>query len=382
MKVARQSEDQALLEGMDRLIRDAGGDPSSFLGMRAREIMHTALKLLNDGADEGEVKLISRSLKELRYALKVFRPYRHARKITIFGSARTPPGHPDYEACVAFSRLMAARGWMVITGAGGGIMEAGHGGAGKEKSFGVSIRLPFETNANEYIVGDPKLITFRYFFTRKLMFMWQAQAVALFPGGFGTQDEGFEALTLVQTGKAAMVPIVLVDSPEGDYWAEWDRYVRTELLEQGLISPEDLNLYLRTDDPQVAAEHVLHFYRNYHSQRFVQDLLILRMQRKLTDEQVERLNDEFKGLIKEGRIEQTGAHKHEREALELPRLAFVFAKRSYGRLRTLIDRINDFDRENHPDLGAQEQRDTSPSHEDLADQTGGMDTSGERGAEA
>jgi uncharacterized protein (TIGR00730 family) len=368
--------DPQLVEAMDSLIRKAGGDPDSPLGMRGREILHTALKLLRDGADDGEIKLISRSLKELRYALKVFRPYHEARKVTIFGSARTPPDHPDYVACVDFSKRIAERGWMVITGAGDGIMRAGHGGAGADKSFGVAIRLPFETNANDYIVGDPKLITFRYFFTRKLMFMWQAHAVVMFPGGFGTQDETFEALTLVQTGKAPMTPIVLVDRPGGEYWNHWDRYVRSQLLDEKLISPEDLNLYMVTDDAQTAVDHVLHFYRNYHSMRFVRDLLLIRMQRRLTDAQVQAINAEFRTLVKEGAIEQGGPHEHEQEFAELPRLRFVHTKRAYGKLRLLIDRINDFDAENNPDVDIASSG-AARAQEDFADQTASFGDDGE-----
>ena len=367
MRTRSDKSETQITQAMNNLIREAGGDPDSHAGMRIREIIHTGLKLHRDGADDGEVKLLSRSLKELRYALKVFRPWQDVRKITIFGSARTSPDHPDYNACVQFSRTMAAAGWMVITGAGDGIMRAGHGGAGADKSFGVAIRLPFETSANEYIEGDPKLVTFRYFFTRKLMFMWQAHAVALFPGGFGTQDEGFEALTLVQTGKAPVAPILMVDKPGGTYWKHWDRYVRTELLAHKLISPEDLNLYLVTDDPHVAARHVLQFYRNYHSQRFVQDLLVLRMQRPLTDRQIDQLNDEFASIIKSGRIEQGGPHQYEEEHRELPRLKFIFTKHGYGKLRRLIDRINEFDAVNHP--REDHSHDAGPPTEDLADQT-------------
>lgn len=373
MSTRSTTRDTASTDSLDALINEAGGDPQSHAGMRVREIMHTALKLLRDPADDGEVKLLSRSLKELRYALKVFRPYQDVRKITIFGSARTPPDHPDYLACVDFSKTMASAGWMVITGAGDGIMRAGHGGAGADKSFGVAIRLPFETSANDYILNDPKLITFRYFFTRKLMFMWQAHAVALFPGGFGTQDEGFEALTLIQTGKAPLAPIVLVDKPGGSYWKHWDAYVRKELLTHKLISPDDLNLYFVTDDPTAAASHVLQFYRNYHSQRFVRDLLILRMQRPLTPQQLAELNDEFADMVKQGVIEQGGPHRYEDEHRELPRLKFTFTKRGYGRLRRLIDRINEFDAINHP--VEDRTHDAGPPSEDLADQTGGIPTS-------
>ncbi|GAB4108073.1 MAG: TIGR00730 family Rossman fold protein [Phycisphaeraceae bacterium] len=338
----------ALTRAMEQVVTLAGGEPDSQTGKRIREMMHTAVKLMNDGADDGELKLVSRSLKELRYALKVFRPYRETPKIAIFGSARTPEDDPTYQACLQFGRLMAENGWMVITGAGGGIMAAGNGGAGREASFGVSIRLPFETNANPHIVGDPKLINFRYFFTRKLTFMWQSSAVALFAGGFGTQDEGFEALTLVQTGKAPTIPIVMIDAPGRSYWKRWDQYVREELLEQGLISPEDLALYRIFDNPQEATDHVLNFYRNYHSQRFVNDVLVLRMRRPLLEEQVIQLNDEFADLVKEGRIEQGGPLPQEQLYPDLPRLRFVFVKRAYGRLRMLVDRINELDAENHP----------------------------------
>jgi uncharacterized protein (TIGR00730 family) len=310
-------------------------------------MMHTAIKLLRDGADDGELKLISRSIKELRYALKVFRGYDSVRKISIFGSARTPQEHADYKAAEAFSRQMAQAGWSVITGAGGGIMRAGHGGAGKEQSFGVAIRLPFETTHNEFIANDPKLVTFRYFFTRKLMFMWQSHAIALFPGGFGTLDEGFEALTLVQTGKAPTVPIVMSEQAGGDYWKHWDNYVRGELLAGGLISPEDLSLFHVTDDPAAAARHVLNFYRNYHSQRYVNDLLVLRILRPLTARQIDAINDEFKPLVEEGCIEQRGPLEQEHGELpQMPRLCFAFTKRRFGMLRMLIDRINAFDAEN------------------------------------
>ena len=343
-------QDQSLFAAMDQLVRQMGADPEVFRGKLLREIVHTTAKLQQDRADGGEVKLISRSLKELRYALKVFRPYRKVRKIAIFGSARTPKEHPDYLVASEFAHLMASAGWMVITGAGDGIMRAGHSGAGKKQSFGVSIRLPFETNANEFIAGDPKLITFRYFFTRKLMFMWQSHAVALFPGGFGTQDEGFEALTLIQTGKAPLVPIVCVDPPGGDYWTHWDNYVSHSLRDYGWINSEDQNLYRIFDNPAAAAEHVHDFYRNYHSQRFVRDTLVLRMFRELTAIQLQSINEEFSDLVQAGRIEQGGPLNAEKAYLELPRLYFEFTKQSYGRLRLLIDRINYFDRKNTPDL--------------------------------
>ncbi len=338
--------DQELFASIDTVIRQAGSDPDSTLGSVAREMVHTAVKLLRDQANVGEMKLISRSLKELRYALKVFRGYEETRKISIFGSARTQEQHPDYQSAVAFAKGMAQAGWMITTGAGGGIMAAGHGGAGAEKSFGVAIRLPFETTANDTIINDPKLITFRYFFTRKLMFMWQSHAIALYPGGFGTQDEGFEALTLVQTGKAPTVPIVMIEQPGGTYWKHWDRYVREALLAAGLISSDDLNLYFITDDIDAASQHVLNFYRNYHSQRYVNDTLVFRVQRPIKPKQLEALNDEFKSLIKEGCIEQGGPLKQESEYPQLPRIYFTYTKYHFGKLRAMIDRINAFDLEN------------------------------------
>lgn len=341
-----RGSDAEAMTAMDNLIRQAGGDPDTMTGSVAREMMHTAIKLLRDQADEGEMKLISRSLKELRYALKVFRPYQEVRKISVFGSARTKENHPDYVACVDFSREMAAAGWMVITGAGGGIMAAGHGGAGAQKSFGVAIRLPFEQATNEFIANDPKLVTFRYFFTRKLMFMWQSHAIALFPGGFGTQDEGFEALTLIQTGKAPILPIVMIEQPGGDYWKQWARYVREELLAGGLISEEDLHLFHVTDNTADAARVILDFYRNYHSQRYVNDVLVLRMLRPLREKQLEELNREFASLVIEGKIEQGGPLPQEKEHLQLPRLSFAFGKKHFGTLRQLINRVNQMDAAN------------------------------------
>ena len=341
-----------LIERFDDLVREVGGDPDTVSGKLVREMVHTSIKLLRDGADTGELKLTSRSLKELRYAMKVFRDYRDVRKVSIFGSARTAEDHPNYQAAVTFSQKMAQNGWMVITGGGGGIMRAGHGGAGRRASFGVAIRLPFETTANEFIAGDPKLIVFRYFFTRKLMFASQAGAVALFPGGFGTQDECFEILTLIQTGKSPIVPVVMIDPPGSSYWKNWDRYVRNELLPNELINAEDLNLYQIVAVVDDAVDHIQHFYRNYHSQRFVRDDLVIRLNRTLTEAQIEAINNDFADLVAEGRIDQSDPDRSERRHLELPRLRFFFTRRKYGRLRLLIDRINDFDAENHPQLAS------------------------------
>ena len=349
MNRPQHDDHQALLDRLTQTVIALGADPDRMRGKVLRELMHTTTKLADDGSNVGELKLLSRSLKELRYALKVFRPYADTRKISIFGSARTPVDHPDYIAAADFAKDMAMHEWMVITGAGDGIMRAGHDGAERQKSFGVSINLPFETSANDIIQGDNKLITFRYFFTRKLIFMWMSHAVALFPGGFGTQDEGFEALTLIQTGKAPILPIVCVDPPGGNYWHHWDNYVRKSLLEKGWISEDDLNLYKLFDDPAAAAEHVRQFYRNYHSARFVRDTQVLRIKRPLTNKQLDQLNDEFAVLIKDGSITQTGPLKEERgEHPELTRLQWTSTKRSYGTLRKLIDTVNQNDAINHP----------------------------------
>ncbi len=306
------------------------------------DMMLTLCRLCRDNCVRGDVKLLHRAMAELRYGLRVFAPYRETRKISIFGSSRTPEGHPDYEAAVQFARLVGEKGWMVITGAGDGIMKAGHGGAGREASFGVAIRLPFEQKTNDIIAADDKLVNFRYFFTRKLMFMKEASAVALFPGGFGTQDEGFEALTLIQTGKAPLVPIVMVEQPGGTYWPQWRAYVVSELLRCNMISPADMNLFKITDSVEVAVKHVLDFYRVFHSSRYVGDDLVLRLLRPLSEATVMRLNDEFARLfVVSGRIEQTPAMPEEGAELPaLPRLKLRFDKKSVGHLRRLIDIVN------------------------------------------
>src|SRR5499427_4416917 len=229
-RAQRRADDPDIAAQLDQLIQELGGERGSYDAKLVRELLIAGLKLIPDGRDTGELKLITAAVKELRYAFRVFGQYRDPHKVTIFGSARTAQSHPDYAAAVEFSRLMAQRGWMVITGAGGGIMHAGHVGPGRAASFGVAIRLPFETTANEVIAGDEKLIHFRYFFTRTLMFMSQAEAVALFPGGFGTMDEAYEALTLVQTGKSSIVPVVMLEGAGGDYWRRWEQWVKKSLL--------------------------------------------------------------------------------------------------------------------------------------------------------
>ena len=319
-----------------------GADPRSFQGRLVRELLTASLKLIPDGRDTGELKLMTAAVKELRYAYRVFGQYPDAKKITIFGSARTPEDDPDYQRAVEFSRRMAEVGWMSITGAGDGIMKAGHEGPGRDASFGVAIRLPFETTANEVIDGDKKLIHFRYFFTRKLMFLSQCDAVALFPGGFGTMDEAYEVLTLIQTGKSAMAPIVMLEGEGSDYWEQWHEFAVEKLLGRNLISEEDLCLYKICHTSEEALEEVTRFYRTYHSSRYVRDDLVLRLNYPISAAAIEQLNDEFAVLVKEGSIVQRGAYEEEQDHLDLPRLAFTHTRHKFGMVRKLIDRVNSF----------------------------------------
>lgn len=318
-----------------------GVDPESDRGESLRQMLVTVTRLAGDGASSGNLKLLNNTLKELRHAFRVFAPYRPLRKVACFGSARTGPGHPDYEQARTFAERIVAEGWMVITGAGGGIMEAAQGGAGRGASFGVNIRLPFEQEANPVIAGDEKLINFRYFFTRKVMFVKESHAIVLLPGGFGTHDEGFEALTLIQTGKSEVLPVVFLDSLGGSYWRDWQRYVESHLGARGLISAEDLALFTVTDDVDVAVKHLCDFYSNYHSSRHVRDELLIRVRRAPDADQLEQLNDEFADLLEEGRIEVTGPLPAERdEAPGLARVSLHPHRKKVGRLRELIDRLN------------------------------------------
>lgn len=309
------------------------------------ELMVSALKLHRDDADRGDLKLVNSAVKEMRYSFLVFRNYRDVPKVTVFGSARTQPHQPNYEMAAAFASHMAdKRGWMVVTGAGPGIMEAANLGAGVDDSFGVNIRLPFEAEANPYI-HESRLINFKYFFTRKLMFMKESNAFALFPGGFGTQDETFELLTLIQTGKSPISPVVLIDAPGTSYWDRWLDFVSGTLLEQGMIGPDDMALFTQVDSVEAAAAEVCDFYRNYHSQRFVGERLVLRLQYAPTADQLAQLNDEFADIVVSGHIEATETTDAERAAgdhPELARIALVFNRRSLGRLRMMIDTLNGF----------------------------------------
>jgi uncharacterized protein (TIGR00730 family) len=307
------------------------------------EMLATAVRLAREPVSRLDRKIANAALKEMRYAFNVFSRYRELRKVSVFGSARVPQANPEYQIAKELGRLMAARGWMVVTGAGPGIMQAGHEGAGKDLSIGVNIVLPLESKPNEFIADNAKLINFKYFFTRKLMFMKEADAFVLCPGGFGTMDEAFELLTLLQTGKSDLHPIVLLESPGGTYWDAFESYVRDHLLAPGYIGEEDLGLYYRCQEPTDAVTEIERFYRVYHSQRYIGKQLILRLQSMPSEALLSSLSSEFSDIL-EGRIRITKTSPDElrdKDAPELPRIAVPFDRQHFGRLRRLIDRLNE-----------------------------------------
>lgn len=307
-----------------------------------QQALATIVRLTGSKIDRLDWKILAASLQDMEQGFQLFHTYRHVRKITIFGSARTSPDTPEYRTAVDFARCVTQLGFMVMTGGGGGIMRAGNEGAGREKSFGLNIRLPFEQEANPFIQGDPKLINFKYFFTRKLFLLRESDAVALFPGGFGTQDEAFECMTLSQTGKFGPVPLVLIDRPGGDYWHAWSDYIHKHLVQQGWISPDDPSLYTVTDNLDVACAAITRFYHVYHSSRYVSDKLVVRLKTDLTDADVEQLNTNFSDILVKGRIEKSQALPQEAqdETAELARLVLYFNQRDLGRLYQMIATIN------------------------------------------
>jgi uncharacterized protein (TIGR00730 family) len=308
------------------------------------EIVASALRLGLDRADRGDLKIANAALKEMRHAFHVFAPYRAARKLAMFGSARTRPEDPLYRQARDLAAEVASRDWMVVTGAGPGIMEAGIEGAGSDQSFGVSIRLPFEATSSQFISGDPKLMNFRYFFTRKLEFIKESDAFALLPGGFGTLDEAFELLTLLQTGKAQPAPVVLLDVPGGTYWHAWLEFVSRELVGAGYLSPEDVDLFRVTDSTADAVVEIFGFYENYHSMRFVDGVLVLRMQYAPGADRLAALGAEFADIVVRGElaaIPPTADEVADDDHVELARVALRFNRRSWSRLRRLIDRLNE-----------------------------------------
>lgn len=307
-----------------------------------QQALATIVGLASSEIDRLDWKILAASLADMEQGLQLFHTYRHVRKVTIFGSARTLPENPEYRMAVDFARCVTNLGFMVMTGGGGGIMQAGNEGAGREKSFGLNIRLPFEQEANPFITGDPKLINFKYFFTRKLFLLRESDAVALFPGGFGTQDEAFECMTLSQTGKFGPVPLVLIDHPGGDYWKAWSDYIHKHLVQKGLISPEDPSLYTATDNLDVACNAITGFYQVYHSSRYVREQLVIRLKSDLADADVEQLNVNFSDILVKGRIEKSQALPQEAqdETVGLPRLVLYFNQKDLGRLYQMIATIN------------------------------------------
>lgn len=300
------------------------------------------LRMSEDEIDRLDWKILNASLQDMERAFRAFYPYRHVRKISIFGSARIAPGTVEYEMAVEFARRITELGFMVITGAGPGIMQAGNEGAGREKSFGLNIQLPFEQGANSFIEGDRKLVPFKYFFTRKLFFLKESDALALFPGGFGTLDEAFECLTLSQTGKSAPMPLVLIDHPGGNYWHDWLEHVEKQLLKRRLISPDDYSLFTITDQLDEACDAILRFYRVFHSCRYIGSRLVIRLNTDISEEAVEELNQNFSDILLKGRIEKSHALPQEAQdmAIGKARLLLHFNQRDLGRLYQMIAAIN------------------------------------------
>ncbi len=309
-----------------------------------RDILRSAAGLAADDADRLDLKITAAALKEMRAAFTMFRPLEGIPKVTVFGSARTLPADPLYDQARRLARRLAGEGWMVITGAGPGIMAAAAEGAGREQSIGISIRLPFEEAPSDIIAGDDKVVAMKYFFTRKLMLIKESSAFVCLPGGFGTQDEAFELFTLLQTGKASPAPVVLLDVPGGSYWTGWRQFIDAELISAGLVSEADHELFLITDDVDAAADEIQRFWRSFHSIRWVGDRLVVRLRHPPTDAEITQLNDSFRDLLVRGRIvrgEPLGPEVTDRDHLDLPRLVMRYDPRRAGRLRALIDAVND-----------------------------------------
>jgi hypothetical protein len=306
------------------------------------EMLTTALKMYEDGAGVADIKIANATFKEIRYGFKVFAPWRNVPKVTVFGSARTPRSHLISEQAYSFGKRITGTGWMVMTGAGGGVMGSAQEGAGAERSFGLNIRLPFEQEANPWIADDPKLISFKYFFTRKLFLVREAHAMAFLPGGFGTADEAFEALTLIQTGKSPVLPLVMLDEPGGTYWKQFDEFIRNQMVPRGLVSPNDPDLYRITDDVERAAAEIEGFYRVYHSQRYVRDSLVLRIRRPLPAAAVAELGARFSDILSAPAEQTPGPVAGEGDELpDLPRLVLSFNRSGFSRLRRLVDFVNE-----------------------------------------
>jgi uncharacterized protein (TIGR00730 family) len=331
-------------KGVDRLINELTCEScSAETEHLLREILTTAVKLGRESSDEGDLKLVNNALKELRYSFKIFSPYRDVKKAVIFGSARSKPASQEYRMAEEFSRKMTGKGYMIVTGGGPGVMEAGNKGAKSGMEFALNIRLPFEQKPNPYIYEKQKIISFKYFFTRKLIFIKETDATVLFPGGFGTNDEGFEMLTLIQTGKSKPRPILMMEPEGSTYWAVWKRFINNELLRNGFIEKEDMNLFRIVKTANEAIRYIEDFYRVYHSIRYVTGQTVLRLNRKISEKTLNIINRKFKEILTRGDIKLSPPLKEELEKREypgLPRLVMNFDFRSYGRLTEMIHIIN------------------------------------------
>lgn len=342
MELSFSKSNEPVDQIINRLIEDSGGIHHPTV---IKEMILATLKIGQDVDYLADLKLINRTLREMRYTAKVFGPYRHRKKVTIFGSARTEEDDEMYLKCVRFSRVLAVNNYMVITGGGPGIMQAGNEGAGSENSFAVNIRLPFEQKPNPVMYRNPRLVTYKYFFNRKVAFVKEADAIVVFPGGFGTLDEAMEVFTLIQTGKTSPKPLILMDDKDG-YWEQFFNFVKESLLVKGFISGEDFSLFTVTRSEQEALQVIETFYRTYHSLRFIENRLVIRLQKKLSDEQIATLTSEFPELIKNGDhihcCEAFPEEIDEPDLATLPRISLLFDHHHYGLLIAFINRINTF----------------------------------------
>ncbi|MDD5287329.1 MAG: TIGR00730 family Rossman fold protein [Desulfuromonadaceae bacterium] len=342
MELSFSSSNERIDHILNQLIDESGGVHHPDI---IREMLLSTLKIGQEVDYPADLKLINRTLREMRYTAKVFGPYRNRKKVTIFGSARTEQHEEMYQKCVSFSRILAENGYMVITGGGPGIMQAGNEGAGSKNSFAVNIRLPFEQKPNSVMYRNPRLVTYKYFFNRKVAFVKEAAAFVVFPGGFGTLDEAMEVFTLIQTGKTSPKPLILLDDKDG-YWEQFFDFVKQSLLVKGFISGEDFSLFTITSSVQEALEVIETFYRNYHSLRFIENRLVIRLNKEISDNQIATLTEEFPELIREGdQIRSCGQFPEEidqPDLAHLPRISMLFDHHHYGLLIAFINRINTF----------------------------------------
>jgi uncharacterized protein (TIGR00730 family) len=330
-------------EAIDQLMELVGNIHSSEI---VREMILASLKAGQEDDKKADLKLMNNTLKEMRFTSKVFGPYHNVRKVTVFGSARTLPDESVYEMAHLFGQKLAEAGYMVITGGGSGIMQAVNEGAGSDYSFGINIRLPFDQKPNPVLEGNPRLIVYKYFFNRKVAFLKEANAIALFPGGFGTLDEAMETLTLLQTGKRDLLPLVLIDEPGGTYWSQWLKFFEEELLREDYINASDFYLFERVDSVDEAIEKINHFYRRYHSMRYVEKQLVIRLTSDINLQSVQEIKEQFSDILTpKGNIYLSGplpVEADEPEIGDLPRLVVDFDRKNFGRLRRLIDTINSY----------------------------------------